>query len=265
MNTDLYKNIEERHYDSYYSDKQEYSYHNENELSNKDKVNIGAKRFLERKTFEILKNKGHGKILDFGSSIGEKTYLYSSADWEITGIDISSKSISVANYLSKKHNLNSNFLVMDCENLTFADNEFDIVYDFGTFSSLNMKLAIKELCRVLKPDGYLLAIETLGNNPLFMIKRRINFLMGSRTKWAINHIMKISDWEDIKKCFMHSEIYYFSLFTPYLSPFLRFIPRIYHFKIISFIERIDTFLFKSVFLKRLAFKTVVALHKPIKL
>ena len=52
---------------------------------------------------------------------------------------------------------------MDCENLTFIDSRFDIIYDFGTFSSLDMNKAIVELRRVLfKPDGYLLAIKLLA-------------------------------------------------------------------------------------------------------
>ena len=128
MKDHLYKNEERKHYDSFYTDEKEYHYPNENEISNNDKVNIAARKYIESKTFEILKNLGQGEILDYGCGIGAKTYKFSSNKWEIAGIDISPKSIEVANDLSKKKGLNATFLVMDCENLTFKDNKFNIIF-----------------------------------------------------------------------------------------------------------------------------------------
>jgi ubiquinone/menaquinone biosynthesis C-methylase UbiE len=264
MNLNKYKTEEKNHYDSKYQGDREYVYPKENELNNKDKVNIAARRYLENKTFEILKLKKTGEILDYGCAIGEKTYKFSSENWRITGIDISSKSVEVAKELARKYSVNAEYFEMDCENLTFNDNRFDIIFNYGTFSSLDMNKAIKELCRVLKPDGYLLAIETLGNNPVFKLKRSLNVISGSRTRWAASHIMKIEDWKRIGILFNNSDIKYYSLLTPYLSPFLSFIPKKMQFGIISFFERIDTYLLKFNFFKRFAFKTVAVLGDPIK-
>ena len=264
MKDHLYKNEERKHYDSFYTDEKEYHYPNENEISNNDKVNIAARKYIESKTFEILKDLGQGEILDYGCGIGAKTYKFSSNKWKIAGIDISSKSIEVANDLSKKNGLNATFLVMDCENLTFKDNKFNVIFDYGTFSSLNLDEAIKELCRVLKPDGYLLAIETLGSNPIFIFKRKINALFGLRTKWAVNHILRRKDWRKFEKHFSKFEIKYFSLLTPYLSPFLRLFPEKKHFGIISYFEKIDSKLLKNRFFEKYAFKTVAIFKNPKK-
>jgi ubiquinone/menaquinone biosynthesis C-methylase UbiE len=264
MNDFSYKSEEEKHYDSKYLDNREYSYPDENELIINDKVNIAARRYIENTAREIIKKRQYGEILDYGCAIGEKTYKFSSENWKISGIDISSKSVHIARLLSDKFNINAEYVVMDCENLTFTDSRFDIIYDFGTFSSLDMNKAIVELCRVLKPDGYLLAIETLGDNPVFKLKRFLNVVFGSRTRWAANHIMKIKDWEKIRKLFNNSDIKYFSLFTPYLSPILRIIPHKRHYKIISYFEKLDSKLLKYRFFKQFAFKAVAILSNPVK-
>lgn len=264
MNDKIYKNEEKDHYDSKYQDDKEYSYLNDNELNNKDKVNIAARRYLEETTTNILVQKKSGEILDFGCAIGEKTYKYSSSNWKITGIDISSNSVKVAIELSKRYNVNAEYYVMDCESLIFNDNQFDIIYDFGTFSSLDMKKAIKELCRVLKPDGYLMVIETLGNNSVFKIKRSINVVFGSRTRWAASHIMKIEDWKRFGSLFADSDVKYFSLFTPYLCPFLKVVPQNKQFGLISWFERLDSKLLEYKFFQRFAFKAVAVYKNPIK-
>lgn len=256
-----YKRIEEEHYDSKYLKDAEYSYPDENQMSNNDKVNIASRNFIELKTREIIKKYSKSDLLDFGCAIGEKTYKFAPII-RITGIDISTRSVEIANKLALKYNVNGQYLVMDCESLKFENKKFDIVYDFGTFSSIDMKKALPEICRVLKNDGYLISIETLGNNPLLSFKRMLNVLSGTRTEWAAGHIMKIGDWKNFSKYFGESEIKYFSFLTILLSPFLFFIPQEKHNPVISFFNRIDEKLLKYRFFQYFAFKTVAILSKP---
>ena len=82
---------------------------------------------------------------------------------------------------------------MNAEELEFPDNSFDIVIDGGTFSSLRLDVALKEIARILKPEGTVIGIETLGHNPLTNIKRVWNVARGTRTKWAADHIFKMRD------------------------------------------------------------------------
>jgi Methylase involved in ubiquinone/menaquinone biosynthesis len=259
----IYKIEEEKHYDLQYSEAKEYHYPDENEISNNDKVNSASRRYIEKITFDKLTKLGQGEILDYGCAIGERTYKYSSDNWRISGIDISSKSIKVANDLSKNNKLNATYQVMDCENLTFEDNRFDVIYDFGTFSSLDMVKALPELIRVMRPDGYIFSIETLGNNPILKLKRRLNVMFGSRTKWSSEHIMKLKDWNSFKKHFLKFEINYFSLTTIYLSPFLFLIPGNKQYSFISFFEKIDSILLKYRIFQFFAFKSVVVMSQPV--
>jgi ubiquinone/menaquinone biosynthesis C-methylase UbiE len=259
-----YKIEEQHHYDSYYEEAIEYDYSGEEYTSLADKVNIGAKTYLEKRTFEILQEKKQGKILDFGCSIGSKTYFYSSDKWEVIGVDISPNSIKIAKQIAEKHGLNMSFFVMDCENLNFNDNEFDIVYDFGTLSSLNKSKAMKEICRVLKPDGCLIAVETLGNNPIFSLKRQVNILSGLRTRWSVKNILKTGELKIFESLFHSAEIRFFSLLTPFLVPFLKILPKEFHYNVISFFENLGSKLLKFKVFRNGAFKTVFIMKNPIK-
>lgn len=257
-----YKKLEEEHYDSRYFSDSEYLYPDENEMSINDKVNIPSRRYIEQRTNEIIKKIVKVNLLDYGCAIGEKSYKFSSPDVRITGIDISKKSIEIASKLASKHLVNGQYLIMDCECLSFENKMFDIVYDFGTFSSIDVKKALPEICRVLKDDGYLITIETLGNNPIMYLKRKLNVLKGSRTQWASNHIMKLSDWDEFRKYFYEFEIRYFSFLTLFLSPILYILPYQKHFSIISFFAKIDDLLLRIKFFQYFAFKAVAIMSKP---
>jgi demethylmenaquinone methyltransferase/2-methoxy-6-polyprenyl-1,4-benzoquinol methylase len=51
-------------------------------------------------------------------------------------------------------------LVCDAEKLPFADNHFDVVsVAFGLRNMTHKDVALKEMCRVLKPNGKLLVLE----------------------------------------------------------------------------------------------------------
>ena len=143
--------------------------------------------------------------------------------------------------------------------MSFSKNKFDLIVDYGSFSSLKMDLAISEIVRVLKPGGSLIAIETFGHNLLFNCKRKWNVFRGNRTTWAADHIMKKDDWRKLSAHFEKIHIDYFGLTGLVLVPLIRFLP--HKIKNISakFFSIIDQQLFKVQMLKPLAFKTVVQL------
>jgi len=58
------------------------------------------------------------------------------------------------------HGFNLPTLVCDAEKLPFADNHFDVVsVAFGLRNMTHKDVALKEMCRVLKPNGKLLVLE----------------------------------------------------------------------------------------------------------
>ncbi|TFG35106.1 MAG: class I SAM-dependent methyltransferase, partial [Parcubacteria group bacterium] len=125
----------------------------------------------------LEKNCRDKKVLDYGCGNGVHTVKIAKTNPEkVIGIDLSEKSLEIAQERAVKENLESRieFLKMDCEKMEFPDKYFDIIFDGGTFSSLDTERAYPELSRVLKKDGYLIGIETFGHNPFTNFKRKIN-------------------------------------------------------------------------------------------
>jgi len=217
--------------------------------------------FLDKLLTKFSRDK---KILDYGCGTGlhSLTPLKYGAR-EVSGIDLSEESLKIARARAKNEKLTeqAQFIKMDCEQLNFPDNNFDLILDGGAFSSLDLDKALSELARVLKPNGQLIGIETLGHNPLTNLKRKLNFARGARTKWAAEHIFKIDDFKRAQKYFGQVKVKYFHLLVLLAMP-LRKIPGMT--LIIKFLDKIDALLLKIPFLKKYAFKIVFVFSEPKK-
>jgi len=248
----------------------------EEEAAQADKKAISANNGSSNNIYDLLLQSAHlhfeklvcnyvsvnptGVMLDFGCGTGSRTVHLIPAGWSLIGIDISKESINIAQSHGAGKTQATEYLVMDGEAMSFSKNKFDLIVDYGSFSSLNMDLAIPEMVRVLKPGGSLIAIETLGNNLLFNCKRKWNVFRGNRTTWAADHIMKKAEWRKISAHFETVHIDYFGLTGLILVPLIRFLP--HKIKIIStkLFSNVDKQLFKVEMLRPLAFKTVVQLN-----
>jgi demethylmenaquinone methyltransferase/2-methoxy-6-polyprenyl-1,4-benzoquinol methylase len=109
-----------------------------------------------KKYFSHLK----GKILDVGIGTGKNIDYYNS-EAEVTGIDFSQKMLEKGRQkLAKSGKKNIILAQMDVENLNFNDNSFDYVITSSVFCSVPDPIkGLKEISRVLKPDGKLIMIE----------------------------------------------------------------------------------------------------------
>ena len=135
--------------------------------------------------YKILGEKCKNKIvLDYGCGNGvHSAFLTKMGAEKVIGIDLSEPSLEIAKIRMRQEGVENKteFLAMDCEKMDFPDSSFDVVFDGGTFSSIDLNKAYPELSRVLKSDGVLIGIETFGHNPFTNLKRRINKLIGKRT------------------------------------------------------------------------------------
>jgi SAM-dependent methyltransferase len=207
-------------------------------------------------------NSSSKRVLDYGCGNGIHSIAPALAGArEVIGIDLSGESLEIARRRASLHGVADrvSFTKMDCEKLDFPDRHFDLAIDGGTFSSLNLPRALPELTRVLRPDGKLIGIETLGHNPLFNLKRRINVLRGTRTRWAASHIFKMSDFALLRKYYREVEARFFHL-TVMLAIPLRSVPAVP--RLIRGLDRLDDLLLRTPPLRRLAFKTVFVLSGP---
>ena len=133
-------NLEEKYYDSRIKENTP----NDSLYQNlSDQLMNNAHRYFEEKVLDFTNDHSEGgTILDYGCGIGEKSLEYFSSIWKIIGIDISSKSIEIANQNKSK---NARYMVINCEKMDLTDNSFDLIFDYGTFSSLDMKKAFPEI------------------------------------------------------------------------------------------------------------------------
>jgi len=203
------------------------------------------------------------EILDYGCGNGVHSVFLAKLGKKVIGIDLSKPSLHIAKERLKKTGLayKAEFLFMDCENMNFPDNSFDVIFDGGTFSSLDVKKAFPELARILKPEGMLVGIETLGHNPLANLKRSFNKRRGKRTEWAAEHIIRIENLKEARNYFNKIETNFFHLFSWLTFPFVessRLEP------LLKLVEEGDRMLLKLPFLKKYAFKVVFTFSQPKK-
>lgn len=238
-------------------------YDNEAKNSQGSKKEAGSLKdfdpfFLESYRFlkEYLKTGYQDKdVLDYGCGTGIHLNWLAKYLKKVTGIDLSQNSLDKAKGLEN----NITLVLGDCEKTEFPNESFDVVFDGGTFSSLDLENALKEIHRVLKPFGLLVGIETLGHNPITNLKRKINKILGKRTSWAAGHIFKIQDLDIVKKYFNIIQLKFFHLVSWVAIPFLNMPGGKIFLKVL---EKLDQFLITIFpFLKKYSFKIVFVLKK----
>ena len=87
----------------------------------------------------------------------------------LQGIDISEEMMKIGREKIKKHGFTAKLEQADCEALPFDNDTFDrISVGFGVRNFEHLSLGIKEMCRVLKPNGKLVILElSVPTNPFF--------------------------------------------------------------------------------------------------
>jgi len=113
-------------------------------------------RFEKKAIDELLRNHIKGKrLLEVGCGTGHWSKFFSTKGYEITGIDISERMVTIA---KSKNIARSSFHVMDGHRMSFADNSFDIAVAITTLEFATAPdTMIAEMARcVRKPGGKLL-------------------------------------------------------------------------------------------------------------
>lgn len=109
----------------------------------------------------MLNLNSNTKILDIGTSTGHTALEFGRLlNCEVIGIDINEESIKTARERCNKFKLEKvKFKLDDATKMSFKNETFDVVFA-GNVTSLvnNREAALKEYWRVLKPNGYLVAV-----------------------------------------------------------------------------------------------------------
>ena len=189
-----------------------------------------------------LRQRAPGKkFLDYGCGDGATSFMLAEAGAHTVGVDISPVSVENCRREAERRGLQDrcSFAVMDAENLSFSDNEFDYAIVLGVFHHLHFERALETLRRVIKPNGAVMSLEAFGHNPLFTwYRRRAPHL---RTRWETEHILRRPDLDRAGQYFGQLEVRPFHLSVLLAVPFRRtrlFVP------LLSMLEAVDSWILR---------------------
>jgi ubiquinone/menaquinone biosynthesis C-methylase UbiE len=124
-----------------------------------DNSKLATYELTVRNVLELLNGQNNGLAIDVGCGNGVIDILLAEkTNFEIIGCDISDIMLERANENLKLKNpkFKIRFEKQNAYNLNYPDNYFDIVFGFGYYSPAAYQDGIKEIFRVLKPNGLLI-------------------------------------------------------------------------------------------------------------
>ena len=146
----------------------------------------------------MLNLNSNTKILDIGTSTGHTALEFGRLlNCEVIGIDINDESIKTAAERCARFKLDKvRFKLDDATDMSFDNETFDVVFA-GNVTSLvsNREAALNEYWRVLKPNGYLVAV------PMYYLKTPSDKLLND-VREAIQVNIQAQYKEDWKEFFL---------------------------------------------------------------
>ena len=147
-------NIRKRVKEGWQISAQGYSDLTRDELNNSQR-DIWTKLILENAPFE-----GKMNILDVGTGPGFFAIILSLTGHNVVGIDLTEEMIQRARENAQREGVSPEFIVMDCENLAFDEQKFDLVISRNVIWTLTRPQdAYREWLGVLKTGGRILVFD----------------------------------------------------------------------------------------------------------
>ncbi|NML20856.1 class I SAM-dependent methyltransferase [Pseudoflavitalea sp. G-6-1-2] len=100
------------------------------------------------------------KVLELGTASGYFAHILTLAGYEVTAIDLSPNMIDEAKRVAQQLNAKVDYHVMNAQELSFADNQFDLIFTrIMTWGIPDLQKCYSESFRVLKPGGLFLNFD----------------------------------------------------------------------------------------------------------
>jgi SAM-dependent methyltransferase len=210
------------------------------------------------------------QALDLGCGRGEVSAQLALLGADVTGIDISTESLSRARGLARAHGVANRIELMEgnAEALPFDDNRFDLAVSAGVMSFVDFDRSIAELARVVKPDGAAVILDTLGHNPIARLGRRRHLVTGRTTRFQVENILTCSHLDRLRAHFGQVDVQVFDLLTVPLIFIENGLNRVHPAlgklcaPVASGLRAFDHVLLKWRPLRRYAFRVVVVVKWP---
>jgi ubiquinone/menaquinone biosynthesis C-methylase UbiE len=115
------------------------------------------------------------RVLDFGCGNGENTILLARRGANVFSMDISTESIKVAEKRLQINGLDNTvkFFTGSAHDIPLADESVDVVFGMAILHHLDLKLAAKEVFRVLKKGGRAIFQEPVRNSKFVWFVRNL--------------------------------------------------------------------------------------------
>jgi demethylmenaquinone methyltransferase/2-methoxy-6-polyprenyl-1,4-benzoquinol methylase len=128
-----------------------------------DLMSMGLHRVWKAYTVQVANLKEGDQVLDIAGGTGDLSMAFAKkvgATGRVVHTDINEAMLSTGRDRLVDHGLALATLVCDAEKLPFPDGHFNVVsVAFGLRNMTHKDVALKEMCRVLKPGGKLLVLE----------------------------------------------------------------------------------------------------------
>jgi len=128
-----------------------------------DLMSMGLHRVWKAYTVQVANLKEGDQVLDIAGGTGDLSMAFAKkvgATGRVVHTDINEAMLSTGRDRLVDHGLALPTLVCDAEKLPFPDAHFNVVsVAFGLRNMTHKDVALKEMCRVLKPGGKLLVLE----------------------------------------------------------------------------------------------------------
>lgn len=170
----------------------------------------------EARILENLIKRTEGKdVLELGSYVWTDWIKGKVSPKSLTCINISESELDKGIYFANQVDFETNFHLMDANNLTFEDASFDVVIGGAILHHLDVEQTLTHVHRVLKPDGFIIFLEPLNMNPAYRLYRKLN----PQERTPDEHALVSKDFKIIRKKFSFDHYFmdFFSVITGYIS------------------------------------------------
>lgn len=127
-------------------------------------ISFGIDVKWRKRVVAILKNKNPKTILDIATGTGDLAInLVKTGAEKVVGLDISAGMLEVGKQKVADKDLGDKveMVLGDSENLPFEENSFDaITVAFGVRNFETLEKGLKEILRILRPEGTFVVLET---------------------------------------------------------------------------------------------------------
>ena len=128
-----------------------------------DLMSLGLHRIWKHYTTTVADVRPGYQVLDIAGGTGDLSMAFAKQvgpSGRVVHTDINEAMLRTGRDRLVDNGFNLPTLVCDAEKLPFTDNHFDVVsVAFGLRNMTHKDAALKEMCRVLKPNGKLLVLE----------------------------------------------------------------------------------------------------------